>query len=111
YRFDGEMLHLVAHSDDNPEALAALRAAFPRRLTRDSLTSRVILTRAVVHVPDVLADPDFGFHAVARGVGFRVFLGVPLMLDGEPRGIITVGRKEPRAFPEAAIDLVRTFAD
>src|SRR5207244_3486957 len=111
YRYDGEMIHLVAHSDDKPEALEALRAAFPTRLKRESLTSRVILTRGIVHVPDVLADPELGFHDGARGVGFRGFLGVPLVFDGEPRGIITVGRKAPVPFTESEIALVRTFAD
>ena len=66
YRYDGEMIHLVAHSDDKPSAVAALRAAFPTRVKRESLTSRVILTRGIVHVPDVLDDPEFGFHTVAR---------------------------------------------
>src|SRR5205823_7920679 len=109
YRYDGHMIHLVAHSDKDPDALAALRAAFPTPLKSESLTSRVILTRGIVHVPDVLADPQFGFHAVARGVGFRGFLGVPLSFDGEPRGIVTVGRKEPVPFTESEIALVRTF--
>jgi signal transduction histidine kinase len=111
YRYDGELLDLVAHSDDNPDALAALRSAFPTRLKRSSLTARTILDRAVVHVPDVLQDPDFLLHAVARGVGFRGYLGVPMMLDGEPRGAITVGRKEAIAFTESEIELMRTFAD
>jgi signal transduction histidine kinase len=64
-----------------------------------------------VHVPDVDADPTFGFRGVARSVGFRAFLGVPLMLDGEARGLVTVGRKAPGPFTDTEIELVRTFAD
>jgi len=111
YRYDGEMLDLIAHSDESPDALMALRQAFPTRLKKESLTARVIITRDVVHVPDVLQDPEFGFHAVARGVGFRGYLGVPLLLDGEALGAITVGRKDPVAFTESEIELARTFAD
>ena len=65
-RFDGELLHLVAHAHVRAEGVEALRQYFPMRPSRATTTSRAILDRAVVHVPDVLADPDYS-TPVARG--------------------------------------------
>src|SRR5207248_4049493 len=106
-----EMLHFVAHAHYTPEAIASVRANFPARPHRDSLTARAVIDRAVVHVPDVDNDPEFGLRGVARSVGFKSFLGAPMMLDGEPRGAIAVGRHEARPFSASEIELLRTFAD
>src|SRR5262249_27755766 len=53
YRFDGELLHLVAQHNYTPEALEAAHRVFPARPTRALFTGRTILERAVVHIPDV----------------------------------------------------------
>jgi signal transduction histidine kinase len=111
FRFDGEQIHLAAQHNNTPEALVAMRNAFPMRPTRDSLTARVIVDRAVVHVPSVEADPHYRMHSVARRVGIRGFLGVPMMRDGEPIGVIAVGRAEPGPFTDAQIESLKTFAD
>ena len=112
FQFDGEWIHLVAHHHDNTaEAVAAMRSAFPMRPTRESLIARVVMDRAVVHVPDIDADPSSPLVAVARAVGIRSFLGVPMLRDGEPIGVIAVGRETPEPFTDAQVDLLRTFAD
>jgi signal transduction histidine kinase len=111
FQLDGEWIHLVAHHDNTAEALAAMRSAFPMRPTRESLTARVVMDRAVVHVPDVEADPLYPLRAVTRTVGVRSFLGVPMLRDGEPIGVIAVGRETPGPFTDAQVELLRTFAD
>jgi len=111
FQFDGEWIHLVAHHDNTAEALAAMRSTFPMRPTRESLTARVVMDRAVVHVPDVEADPRYPLRAVTRTVGVRGFLGVPMLRDGEPIGVIAVGRETPGPFTDAQVELLRTFAD
>ena len=58
FRFDGELIHLVAHHNFTPQALVEFERAYPMRPTRESLSARAILDRAVVHVPDVESDPD-----------------------------------------------------
>ena len=73
--------------------------------------TRAILTRDVATVPDVLADPDFPFQAVALAAGFRSVLAVPLMRDEIAIGAISVGRPEPGRFPDQQIALLQTFAD
>ncbi|HET7525307.1 MAG TPA: GAF domain-containing protein, partial [Burkholderiaceae bacterium] len=58
-RFDGEWVHLVAYRGTSPQAEASMRAAFPRKPDLGSITSRAVLMRAAVQIPDVFADPDY----------------------------------------------------
>ena len=109
-RYDGQLVHLVAQAHVRPEGVEALRQAFPMRPSRATTTSRAILDRAVVHVPDVLKDPDYA-RPVAMGLQNRSTLAVPMLRDGEPIGTISVGRLEPLPFSEKQIVLLQTFAD
>src|SRR5262249_911858 len=64
-------------------------------------------------IPDMLADPEYvAYDPDPRRVGgYRAMLGVPLMREGVPIGVMMVGRLTPKAFTEAQIALVTTFAD
>jgi signal transduction histidine kinase len=110
-QFDGEMLHWVAQHNITPEALEAARRVFPARPTRGLPAGRVILERAVVHIPDIERDPEFEHPDLARAVGFRSGLFVPMLRDGVPIGVITVSRAEPGPFSDNEITLLQTFAD
>ena len=59
YQFDGDLLHLVAHHDQPPEALAALHRAYPMPPTRAQVSGRAILDRAAAQIPDVRADSEY----------------------------------------------------
>ena len=114
--FDGELIHLVAFANLNPEVADALRQLYPRPPGRDRATPRAILTRSVVAIPDVEKDPEYvipshEYAITARGVGFRSILSVPLMREARPIGAITVGRPQPGTFSEKQIALLQTFAD
>jgi PAS domain S-box-containing protein len=109
-RYDGQLLHLVAHAHVRSEGVEALQRLFPSRPSRATTTSRAILDRAVVHVPDVLEDPDYA-RPVALALQNRSTLAVPMLRDGEPIGTISVGRLEPRAFTEKQIELLKIFGD
>ena len=110
HRFDGELVHLTAHHNCPPEALEALRRAFPMRPDRQMMSGRAILTRAVVHVEDVLADPEYPSH-VGRAGGFRGVLAVPMLREGTPIGAIVVIRAQAGPFSATQIELLQTFAD
>jgi signal transduction histidine kinase len=109
-RFDGQLLHLAAHYNVDPERLAAVRQAYPRPPSRGALSGRAILTRAVVHVPDVSKDPEYTLPA-ATTIGYRSILAVPMMHEGVARGTILVARDVVAPFSDTHIALIQTFAD
>ena len=109
-RFDGELLHLAAQYNVDPERLAAVREAYPRPPSRGALSGRAILTRDVVHVPDVSKDPEYTLPA-ATTIGYRSVVAVPMMHQGVPLGTILVARDVVAPFSDAHIALIQTFAD
>src|SRR5262249_29127624 len=111
FRFDGELIHLVADGDTGADWADALRNAYPRRPGRGMVTARAIQTGSLVHVPDVQADPEFELTDAAQASGVRTTLSVPMIREGEVIGAITVDRRELKPFLDKEIGLVKTFAD
>jgi two-component system, NtrC family, sensor kinase len=109
--YDGELLHLVALANVNPEGAEALRQAYPRRADWGHGGGRAVSTRAVVQIPDVLTDRVYELKSEQQAAGYRSVLAVPMLRDGEPIGAISLGRREPRPFSDKQIALVKTFAD
>src|SRR5205814_3815390 len=77
---------------------------------RGSAIGRALLEGAVVHIPDVQADPDYSFAEAQRLGGFRTMLGVPMLREGMPIGVIALTRSEARPFTDKQIELATTFA-
>jgi len=75
-----------------------------------SATGRALLEGRVVHIPDAQADPEYTFEAQRLG-DFRTILGVPMLRDGIPIGVLALTRSEVRPFTDKQIELVATFAD
>src|SRR5215831_2709639 len=111
FRFDGELIHLVALQQVSTEGAAAYRNAYPARPGRGGGTHRAILTGGIVHIPDIRDDPEYELQDLARANQFGCVLSVPMFRDGHPIGAITVGREAARPFSDAQIELLRTFAD
>src|SRR5262245_18415134 len=90
--------------------MAVLRGSYPRPLSRDLATSRAVLERRVIHIPDVQADREYS-HPLARDFGVRTALAVPMLREGVPIGGIAVWRDEVRPFTDNQLALLQTFAD
>jgi GAF domain-containing protein len=83
----------------------------PIPLGRGSIAGRTAVLGQPVQVPDVLADADYKFKEGANVGGTRTMLGVPLLREGNPIGVIVLSRKAVRPFTDKQIELVTTFAD
>ncbi|HAV77026.1 MAG TPA: hypothetical protein DCX53_06705, partial [Anaerolineae bacterium] len=113
YRTDGIMIDEVARFNYTPEALELARKFYPAVLSRTtSLSSRAVLDRAVVHIPDTKNDPDIPEltrqYAESQDMGCILF--VPMMREGEAIGSIGVGKNNPAPFSDKQISLLQTFA-
>jgi GAF domain-containing protein len=111
FRFDGDLLHFVAHHGLTPEGVEAVRRGYPMRPGRGSAAARSILSGAVEQIPDVHADPDYRHGAIASVVTSRSNLAVPMLRDGVPIGALVVARSQAGLFPDRQIALLQTFAD
>ena len=78
---------------------------------RGTIAGRTALEGSVVHVTDVLNDPEFTLGDAARKLGTRSILGVPLLRERTPIGVIVLMRRTVRRFTDRQIELVTTFAD
>jgi two-component system, NtrC family, sensor kinase len=93
-----------------PEFIEMVRD-IPVKPERGSMNGRTLLEGKIVHVADVLADPDYTFTEPQRLGGYRTVLGVPMLREGIPVGVLTLTRSEVRPFTEKQVELVSTFAD
>jgi signal transduction histidine kinase/CheY-like chemotaxis protein len=78
---------------------------------RDTGTGRALIEGRVVEIQDVTNDPEYKWGDAQKLGGYRAVLGVPMLREGEPIGVLTLTRKDARAFTGKQIELVTTFAD
>ena len=111
WRREGASFHLTASTGSiEPEHEAYLQQ-LAMEPARGSLVGRTLLERRVVHIHDIQADPEYTL-SIARSLGRnRTMLGIPLMRDGVPIGVLALTRSVVRPFTEQQIQLVETFAD
>ena len=110
-RVEGSLLPLAALYGVTREGVDAITRAYPMRADANTISARAVRSRAVIHDPDVLADPGYETKEAARAGGFRSGLGVPMTCEGEVIGAIFVGRSKPGLFSERQVELLKTFAD
>jgi GAF domain-containing protein len=107
---DGELYRVAARYGFSSKFQDYL-GQHPRKADRGSITGRTALEGKVVHVHDVNSDPEYTWSEAQQLGGYRTVLGVPLLRDGNPVGVIIVARAVVQPFTEKQIELVTTFAD
>jgi GAF domain-containing protein/anti-sigma regulatory factor (Ser/Thr protein kinase) len=108
---DGDVLRIVSHRGHIASVGPVGEGTLP--MTRESSVGRAILDRQTIHLTDAQSETDeypVG-SAIARQLGFRTILTVPLIGSGEAVGAITLRRAEVRPFTERQVELLQTFAD
>ena len=110
FRFDGELIHFVASHNVDPSYVELLGAKYPMRPDSSQASGRAVLTRSVVRLENALADPDYD-HRFPVAMSWRRMLGVPMLRQGEPVGVIVVGWAEAGPVPKAQEELLKQFAD
>jgi GAF domain-containing protein len=94
-----------------PPGLQDYYETMPMDQGRGSLFGRILFERKPVQIVDVLADPEYAMRELQKRAGFRTMLGVPLLRDGVPIGLLSVNRTTVRPFTDKQIELVTAFAD
>jgi GAF domain-containing protein len=108
----GDFYHYVSTFNFPPE-LRDFSKNISHRAGQETVLGRTLLTGSVIQVPDVLADSQYGGTGLElqKKAGFRTVLGVPLLREGAPIGVIVLTRRAIRPFTQKQIELVSTFAD
>jgi GAF domain-containing protein len=106
---DGNVYWLAARHG-MPAELEEYAKQNPISPGRNTVTGRVAVECRVVHIPDVLADPEYTYGAQPLG-GYRALLGVPLLREGTCIGVMAISRRTPQPFTAKQIELLTTFAD
>ncbi len=101
----------IASANNAAEAFVKHAAEHPIRPERGSLIGRTALERQTVHIPDCLADREYSALDYQAAGHYRTMLGVPLLREGVPIGVIGLMRAAVRPFTDKQIELVTTFAD
>ena len=103
--------------------MIAIHGAVPEQITelvlrnvpfaagRGSVLGRTVAERRPIQISDVLADPDYSLLDVQRKVGFRTIMGVPILREGNPIGVVVLMRVTVRPFSNKQTELATTFAD
>ena len=112
FTYDGELIRYVTSTDDTPEWKAAMDAKAAWAPDRSTMTGRVVMARATLQIEDMDTDPEYNAQPGAVGAtsGEHALLGVPMLRDGVPIGVLTVSWKEAGPIPEKFVRVLETFA-
>ena len=110
FKRDGDIYRLAANYGHSRE-FEQYAKEHPIAPGRGTTTGRTVLEGKTVHIPDVLADPEYVASEYQRQGGYRTNLGVPLLREGNPIGVFTLTRPIVKPFTEKQIELLTTFAD
>jgi len=110
YRRDGQTYRLDSTFGFSPEYKEYM-VERPIAPGRETLIGRTTIEGKVVHILDALNDPEYTWRESQQRGGYRTMLGVPLMREGIPVGVLSLTRTEVKPFTDRQIELLTTFAD
>src|SRR3954451_16500346 len=113
YRFDGQLIQMVAGHGLSVPGRDKVQQVFPRPATDDTIVGQVMLSRRPYILADIRDEPSVPAlsRQMIEALGTRSQVTMPMLLAREPIGAITVGWAEPRAYKDQQITLLQTFAD
>ena len=112
HRQQGNNYQTIAIHGAVPEQITELVLRnVPFAAGRGSVLGRTVAERRPIQISDVLADPDYSLLDVQRKVGFRTIMGVPILREGNPIGVVVLMRVTVRPFSIKQTELATTFAD
>jgi two-component system NtrC family sensor kinase len=113
YRLEGGVYRFAAAASGQliPPAYLEIERQTPISPGPGTVVGRAAMNRRVVLIEDAWTDPLYEKKEDAKIGGVHSMIGVPLMREGEPIGVIGLARTGVDPFVEREIELVRTFAD
>src|SRR6185503_17770131 len=107
---DGK-LHIAAMTATSKAGDAEFRRYFPAPISGSGILAQAILKKSPIVVNDTELEYSARVRRIHRTRGYRSVIAVPLLRDGIAIGTVSVSRREPGAFAEHQIELLKTFAD
>jgi GAF domain-containing protein/CheY-like chemotaxis protein len=111
FRSDGRVFRLAAAYGSAPPEWLDFVERNPISPGRGTIVGRVALEKQLIHVPDVLVDPEYQWAESQKLGRFRTVLGVPLLREGVPIGILFIWKERVQPFTGKQVELIATFAD
>jgi signal transduction histidine kinase len=101
--------HVASHG--SPIEYDEYMQGHPVEPERGTVAGRVLLEGKPIHITDVQVDPEYTMVGISKRAGFHTILGVPLLREANPVGVVILGRRTVRPFTNKQIELASTFAD
>ena len=110
YQRDGDVYRLGSSFGFAPDYQEYMKR-IPVKPDRGTLIGRTALEGKVVHIPDVQNDSEYTWEQSRQRGGYRTMLGIPLLREGVPVGVLAMTRPTVEPFADKQIELLTTFAD
>jgi signal transduction histidine kinase/HAMP domain-containing protein len=114
YRFDGELVDVIAHHGVDADTVTAWTTYFPRPLRppeQADMLRPTLLAGETVHIQNATEDPRVPADSLSMRRGVRSVGIVPIRRAGRVVGALSVSHLQAAAFTEGRIALLQTFAE